>query len=164
MKHRILFFLIAAACAFGARATEAGTVQGNVQVSVTVVAVCLATTSPVNFGNVQLTGQATASGQIVVQCNGQVPFTIALNAGQHYNGSWRGVAYGTERVSYGLFAPSGLEWGDTGYEGTYTWGAPVTGTGSGSPQPFVVSGVLYPGTTLVTPGPYSDIVKVSLYF
>lgn len=164
MKEHLIVILILAASVFGTHVAEAGTVQSSVQVSATVVALCVATTSPVDFGSVTLAGNVSATGQIIVQCNGQVPFAITLSAGGNYDGSWRGVAFGSERRSYGLYAPNGSEWGDAGYAGTYTWGGPVTGTGTGSPQTFTVAGVLFGGGTLVTPGPYSDVVTVSLHF
>lgn len=164
MKSRVLAILILAACIAGVGTAEAGSLQSSVQVSATVVAACVAATSPVNFGNVQLTGDATASGQIVVLCNGQVPYDIALDAGLHYDGAWRGVMYFTERLSYGLYTPTNTEWGDAGFAGTYTWGDPVSAVGTGSPQTHVVNGILWAGDKLVTPGPYSDVVKVTLHF
>lgn len=164
MRLRHLAALVLVAVWFLAPGTQAGTLQDTLQVSATVVAACVATTSSVYFGSVQLQAQVTAMGQINVQCNGMVPYDIALNAGLHFNGSWRGLSDGTERLNYGLYTPGNVEWGDKGYEESYPWGAPVSAVGNGALQTHLVTGKLFPSGVLVKPGNYSDTVKVTLHF
>lgn len=141
-----------------------GTVQDAVQVSVNVVATCVATTTPVSFGDVQLEQKEVATGQIIVKCNGLVPFEIALDAGQSYDGTWRGISNGSRRIDYGLYSVLKKEWGDSGYDDTYPWGFPVPGVGTGNAETYTVIGVLFPGTLKVPPGIYFDTVVVTLHF
>lgn len=164
MRLRSIAVLILVGVVWFVPGSLAGTRQDTLELSVTVVSTCVATTASVNFGPVQLQTLVTATGQINVQCNGKIPYDIALNAGLHYNGSWRGVSNGTERLNYGLYAPSSAEWGDAGYEGSYAWGNPVSSVGTGALQSHVVTGRLFPSSVLVQPGYYSDTVKVTLHF
>jgi spore coat protein U-like protein len=164
MKRGKLLVLMLAAFLWSAPAMQGGTLQNSLPVSVNVVATCVATTSPVDFGNVDLQSQAMAAGQIQVKCNGQVPYDIVLDAGLHYDGYWRGIANGAQRIQYGLYDSNNKEWGDNGYENTYPWGFAVPSVGNGAWQTYSVTGKLFPGPVLVAPGLYTDTVQVTLHF
>lgn len=140
-----------------------GSSSATLQVSVTVVATCIVTASHLNFG--AYTGRDVyATGTISARCNGPVGYHIALDAGSHYDGNWRAVSNMTQRIPYGLYLPSGHEWGDEDFADTYKYGYSLAGTGTGEWQSIPVSGVLHGGVTGIPKGTYQDLVTATIYF
>lgn len=141
--------------------TYAASTPATLDITALVGAVCSVSTTPVIFNNVSPTFGATTTGGVSVTCSAGMPYTIALDAGQHFNGLWRAVSDGMNTMEYGLYDPaSAIEWGDGGV--TYSYGTTVSGTGTGTNTSYVINASLFPAT--VPEGVYSDVVKVSVNY
>ncbi|HKI98181.1 MAG TPA: spore coat U domain-containing protein [bacterium] len=140
-----------------------GSIGGQLQVTSNVIAFCYAQTSGIDFGD--YAGSKIASlGTISVRCNQGLPYDIALDAGEHYNGVWRAVGNSGYRAEYGLYDPSNdHEWGDSDYGSTYIWGPSVGGTGTGDWSDYPVRGELFAGFAGPA-GIYEDTVLVTVHF
>src|SRR6202050_1897194 len=82
------YFLAAAALVVGAFVIPgawAGTSTGSIAVSATVSTVCSLATTPLNFGEVALTGATTGAtpgtATITLTCTGGGAYSVALNTG-----------------------------------------------------------------------------------
>ncbi len=128
------------------------------QVTATVVAGCTVSANNIVFGNYNSQATAALNGNAVITlyCTDGVPFTIALDAGQHAGGasnfSARAMSDGTAGdplLGYQIYTDSGhtIVWGD----GTNT-SAPVTGTGTGPAAAVTETmyGVVPAGQTVLT--------------
>jgi spore coat protein U-like protein len=149
---------LAMACmSFGATAT------GILNVSATVVATCSVSTTAVNFGNYQ-GADLYSTGDVAVTCSQGTPYNIALDAGQNFDGS-RKIGNGVDAIPYALcqYGPCVGQWGDASYGDTYSAGYSLADTGNGASQSHTVYGWLL-GTGPVSPGNYTDVVNVTVYY
>jgi spore coat protein U-like protein len=103
------------------------------------------------------------SGGITVACPPGVPYSIALDAGQHFDGSYRNVSNGDDRVWYTIHH-SLMEWGDANHDNTYPYGTSRPGTGNGYDQFHDFSAGLHPTTTTGSDGVYTDVVGVTVHY
>lgn len=141
---------------------SAGTTNDAMQVSVQVLASCILQGANLDFG--QYVGQErTGSTQIQVKCQPDVPYHVALDRGQHYNGTYRTIANGPDQIAYTLTQPNGHEWGDSDFDASYHWAAAAPGVANGAWQALTVNGTLF-GGAIVAAGQYSDTVLITVHF
>jgi spore coat protein U-like protein len=145
---------------------QAATATATLDVSATVGVACSVSATPANFGQWQ-GALIQTTGFLTVTCPSGIPFNIALDAGQNYDGFLRIVSNGTDRLYYGFLDPSGTyEVGDSDYAGTYSLGLSFPGTGTGSPQPIDIIAILpvWVNTAFVSDGSYTDVVGVTVHY
>ncbi|MBV9883503.1 MAG: spore coat protein U domain-containing protein [Sphingomonadaceae bacterium] len=154
---------LTAAFAAPAFATDANSSLG---VNASVTANCTVSTSPVAFGNVDVTsGQAVqGTGSVSVTCTNGTAWTAAADAGAGSGAdlATRKMANGADLLNYGLFTDAARTqpWGD-GVEGAT---ALFSGTGTGTPQTDTVYGLIPAGQTGVPAGDYADTVQVTVSY
>lgn len=110
--------------------------------------------------------KGVALGSISITCSSGLQYALGIDAGQHYDGSRRGLVSGDSTVPYKLRTSSGgPEWGDVGltavssdYVETHPAQA-VQGDGTGQSQNFFVWGDA--DIAHAPAGTYSDIVNVT---
>jgi len=125
------------------------------------------TASELNFGTfTQVSGWQLADANITVLAPVGVPYNIALNAGSYYNGNYRGISSGSNRMSYSVFQPNlASEWGDSDFDNTYHFGASVAGTGDGTSQVYTAHGMLNTSQAVGLPNSqYFDTVTITVYY
>jgi spore coat protein U-like protein len=151
--------LSAALPAFAATATSTFAVNG------TVVATCSVSASALNFGATiptPVNSNIDAQSVINATCSNNVPFAIALNAGNGTGATMaaRRMSSGPNTVTYTMYTDAGRTtvWGDG------TAGSSVNAlTGTGSVQAIPVYGRIPTGQTPST-GTYNDTILVTLTF
>lgn len=150
--------LLPAGAAFAATTTANLAVSAHVPVSVS----CSVQVPDLNFGDVTA-GQPSrdTSAGLGVTCTQGQPYSIALNAGEHYDadsGS-RQMVSGDNGIAY-LLILGGVQWGDGD---SYPAGQPVSGTGTGQATSFNLTARVF--TNAQTPvGNYSDRVLVTVSY
>jgi spore coat protein U-like protein len=100
--------------------SQAATNTTTLNVGANVLDNCFVTTIPIEFGDFD--GAAiNTTGYILVFCTPDIPYNIALDAGQNYSGYWRTISDGTNMLAYGLYKSSNyIEWwGDADYANTF---------------------------------------------
>lgn len=145
-------------------AAVAATAAANLAVSAYVPdgASCSVQVPQMNFGEVTA-GQPSrdTSASLGVTCTQGQPYSIALNAGEHYDadsGS-RQMVSGADGIAY-LLLLGGVQWGDGD---SYPAGQPVSGTGTGQATSFNLTARVF--TNAQTPvGHYSDRVLVTVSY
>ena len=170
MSARTLTVGGAIALALGAvSGTQAATETADLNVSATVTATCVVSTTPVAFGAYDPLGTHAsapnhANGSVVVQCSDNTAATVTLDQGDTPDAAstdaapLRQMASGTDRLPYQLFS-----------EGTWTtvWGnTEATGvdhTSDGSQVSLTVYGEIDAGLN-VAAGDYADIVEATVTF
>ncbi|MBA3730265.1 MAG: spore coat protein U domain-containing protein [Sphingomonas sp.] len=127
-------------------------------VSAAVTDVCNVTTSPVAFGNIDVTtaGNVDATGGFSVTCTSGLAWTAAADAGNGTGASTaaRKMMSGANLLNYALYT-------DSGRTANFV---SATGTGSGSAQASTIYGRVPSGQTTVPAGSYADSVTVSLTY
>jgi spore coat protein U-like protein len=145
---------------------HAASETATLSVSATVTGTCTVTTTPVQFGEyVGDTIYVTAT--ITVTCSDGVPYNIALDAGQNYDGSsYRRITNNTDYLNYELYkgATGSLLWGDGDFDNTYSYGLSLARTGSGIAQNNNVSAYLLSTTEPFSAGTYTDVVTVTVHY
>jgi spore coat protein U-like protein len=158
-------FLVAAAAAAASPVSAAET-SSNLDVSATVTANCVVSTTAVAFGNVDVTsGQAVqATGDLNVTCTSGTAWAATASAGAGTGASLltRKMANGANLLNYRLFTDVGRTtvWGD-GVEGAT---ANISGTGSGTQQTRTIYGEVDAGQTGLPAGVYGDTVLVTVTY
>jgi spore coat protein U-like protein len=145
--------------------SQAATNTTTLNVGANVLDNCWAYTSMVDFGDFD-GGEVNTNGVIHLICTPDVPYNIALDAGQNYIGSgWRVISDGTNVLPYGLFKTSGYaeEWGDSDYDDTYAYGSSLEGVGDGSVHDISIYARLFANGG-VPSGYYSDVVNVTIHY
>ena len=134
--------MTALALSVGAFGVNAGVETAILNVSATVQGVCTVSTAGVSFDHIPGVSTTVVDGDVSVNCPAGLPYQIALDAGQNYDGTFRRVSDGTNFLPYALVHPDlSQEWGDSGLAGTYSFGFPLGDVGSGVPQPHKVVGL-----------------------
>ncbi len=138
----------------GADASTTFTLNGHVP------GTCTLSTGNMAFGT--YTGAVIdATATVTVNCTNTAPYSVALGAGSNSNGaSRRMTGPASQYLSYALYSDNSrsVAWGD----GT-TYGATVSGTGTGANQSLTVYGRVT-ASQRPTPGSYSDTVVVTLQY
>lgn len=159
---------------FAVHAVFATTVTGSLSVTATLAASCTINTSTtgtvtnavLNFGTVTSmasdidTGTSSAGGnKITVLCSNGTAWTIAMNAGNNVSGSQRRMAGGiSEYIPYNLYSDSSRS------TAININTSALSGTGTGTLQSFDIYGRIPAGSTLVSPGNYTDTVTMTLTY
>ena len=154
---RILAFTGAAAVALAAQPALAAD-TAELTVSAEVTEVCNVTTSPVAFGNVDVTtaSNVDAAGGFSVVCTSGTAWTAAADAGDGTGASTadRKMTSGANLLNYGLYT-------DVGRSTNFV---SATATGTGSAQANTIFGRVPSGQTTVPAGSYADSVTISLTY
>jgi spore coat protein U-like protein len=146
-------------------AAYAATATGTLNVSATVVPTCSISTTAVNFGNYDGNYNYTY-GDITVTCAQGAPYHIALDCGQNYRGGGeRFISSDVGILAYMLYQDKGYsaQWGDVDYNASYPYGKSLADTGNGADQAHTVYGVLLKDS-MASPGTYTDVVNVTIYY
>ncbi len=162
MKRLLSFVLIAVLAVFSSMA-YGSTVNDRLDVRTTIIPACSVSTTTVSFGVHDGSAWVYANGDVTVTCASGTTYNIALDAGLAYDGNYRRVTDGLGTgIWYGLYKGSFIEWGDSDFANTYSWGSSVADTGNGSAQPHNVQGKLWSG--FFPSGTYTDVVTVTVYY
>ena len=164
MKRTMLFLAILGMFfAYGTSAFSAE-VTSTLDVSANVPVVCSVSTTPINFDEYDYTILNSAQGSVDVTCSPTLDYQISLDQGQNWQGNFdRAMSDGNGNfLFYGIFkGPSPVEsWGD----GILPGSTPISDTGNGLLQSHIAYGFLGANQLDVPPGPYSDIVNVSVEY
>ncbi len=161
IRHpKLLRYLLIAGAAAAASNVHAGTANGNMLVSATVLDTCILVVPPtMAFGN--YSGSVIdAQSDISVTCTGTTAYDIAINAGGSADISARTMSeIGGDTLSYQLYtdAPRSTVFGDG------TTGTKATGTGDGTLQTISIYGRV-PASQYSDIGAYTDTVTVTLSY
>lgn len=137
----------------------------TLDVSATVTANCVVSTSPIAFGNVDVTTNSNtdATGSISVTCTNGTSWVASADAGSGDGADLavRKMTSGANLLSYALYTDSNRTslWGD-GVESTAT----IAANGSGVAQSRTIYGRVLSGQTGVPAGSYADTVTVTVAY
>jgi len=165
-RRRCAIAAALAATSVAAPAYAQQTATGNLSVSATVPTNCVVTTSPVAFGNVDVTLNANSdnTGGISVTCTSGTAWTATANAGASATGTLavRQMVNGANKLNYALYTDAARTtiWGD-GAGGTT---ATITGTGTGTAQASTIYARVPSGQTGLPAGSYTDTVVVTVTY
>jgi spore coat protein U-like protein len=155
--------LLATAALVGVLAQDAlaATATSNMSANATVSTVCTMNTTPLDFGEVALSGATSGTATVNVTCTGGGTYTVGLGNGLHAVAAQRNLVSGANVLPYGLFqdVAHGTVWTDTG-------AGLVAGTGSATQQSLTVYAAIPTGQTLVSGNgtAYTDTVLVTLTY
>lgn len=134
---------------------NAATSGATLDVSAVIINACTVGTSPVIFGTVVSGATVTSTGSIDVTCDFGISYDIALDGG--LNPAATRQMIGPLAVPQAYTLRDGVtDWGDGG-----TFGAVVTGTGTGALVSHTVNAGMTAGATADT---YSDTVNVTVTY
>ncbi|MDB5711256.1 MAG: spore Coat Protein domain protein [Sphingomonas bacterium] len=153
------------AATFGiASMASAAETSSTMGVSATVTSNCAVSTTPIAFGNIDVTtGTAVDNtGGISVTCTNGTAWAAAADAGLGVGGTitTRKMTSGSDLLNYGLYTDSGhtTVWGDG------TDGSTTTGTGTGTAQATTIYGRVLASQNAAPAGSYADTVAVTLTY
>ncbi len=171
---RKILIATAAFSVFTLPAVQAATATGSLSVTATLAASCTVNTSTtgtttnavLNFGtitsmaaNIDASTSSTGGSKVTVLCSNGTAWTIAMNSGNNVSGTQRRMTGGSsEYVPYNLYSDSAR----TTAIGINT--TALSGTGSGALQSYDIYGRIPAGSTLATPGTYTDTVTMTLTY
>lgn len=140
--------------------------SSSLSVSATVTESCVVSTSPVAFGNADVTSGASidGSGAISVTCTSGTAWEAAagLGAGTDATLASRKMVNGANLLNYGLYTDEARTnvWGD-GVDGAT---AIISDTGQGTAQEKTIYGRIPAGQTSLPSGSYADTVTVTVTY
>ena len=155
--------VLAAAAAMPA---QAATTSSNLDVSATVTSNCVVSTSPIDFGDVDVTNGANVDGTggISVTCTSGTAWSADADAGGGTGATLavRKMSDGTNFLNYALYTNAGRTtvWGDGAGGATAT----ISGTGNGVAQASTIYGRVPSGQTSLPAGDYLDTVTVTVTY
>jgi spore coat protein U-like protein len=163
MKKAIFVVLASLALASSASAKEK---SAAFYVYANAIPTCFISSENVYLGEYE--GQAmSAPGYVYVACTDGTAFNVAVDAGQHYYGTWRHMTQagvqGAAAIQYGLWKAGDGEWGDSDFANTYPYGTSIAGTGTGASQAVAFNANSF-ADGLIPVGTYWDIVTATVYF
>lgn len=137
----------------------------NSDVTLAIVANCVISALPLNFGTNQgvLTSAVNVNTTLAVTCSNATPYNIGLSAGSGAGSSttipyMRGTGSNTATVQFSLFQTAGASnWGNT--QGTDT----LSGVGNDQSQSLTVYGQI-PVQNTPVPEPYKATVTATVSF
>lgn len=147
-----------AACAAGAtllalQPASAATATSNLSVTATVTKNCGITTTPIAFGNVDVTSglAVDATGTLSVTCTSGTPWTLSGPGSV----ATRSMVNGARTLNYNLYSDSSRQ---------TAWADGVGGTGNGLAQTSTLYARIPANQTSVTAGSYSETVVVTVTY
>lgn len=155
-----------AAIPVGAAVYSTGTGTGPFDVTLKIIANCVISAAPLDFGQTQglLSTPLNVNTTVSVTCTNTTPYNVGLSAGNGTGSTtstryMSGVTSGnTGTVQFNLFQTAGAtNWGNT--QGTDT----VSGTGSGSAQSITVFGNV-PAQNTPAPDTYKSTITATVFF
>lgn len=150
--------------AFAAQAALAGNVNTDLIVTATVAPTCRASTTPVAFGNIDITlNQAfLATGGLSVTCTAGTAWEAGINEGQGLNATNEllNMTGAQGNMNYNLYTDAArtTKWQDPGSANV------MAGMGTGSAQLKTVYGKVATGQTTLPAGNYADTVIVTVTY
>lgn len=165
LSVRALSAPILTIAAFSAQPAFAQTAGANLGASAEVTANCAVSTTPIAFGNVDVTTGAAVlgTGGISVVCTNGTEWSASADAGTGATATLavRQMSDGAETLNYVLYTePTRTTiWGDG-----VTTTATIDGTGTGVAQESVIYGRILAAQTGVTAGSYADTVAVTVTY
>lgn len=178
MSHR--HKLISAWCAglmttpslgFGVAVAEAATATANFTVSVTVVASCTISATPLAFGSQGVfAANVDQTSTLTVTCTNTTPYSAGLDNGLNFSGGTRRMkdtGAGTTFVDYSVYTDVARTnaWTTTTLAGSCTGGANTCalGTGNGTGQTITVYGRIPPQST-PAPATFNDTLTATVTY
>ncbi len=157
-----LYYAAPAGAGTGAAALGGGGIaNGALNLRAVVVKSCSVTAGTLNFGATGFLATAlAATAQVSVTCNTKLTTKIALNNGGYGSGpTTRAMAFGANRVTYGIYrdAAHSLAWGSNTGSNTVSLTVPA-GTASATAYGLV------PVQASVPPGTYTDVVGITVTY
>lgn len=135
-------------------------------VSANVTQNCVVSTSPVLFGDVDVTSGAAqnGTGSLHVTCTNGTNWLASADAGQGPSANLQGrrMSNGNDQMAYNLYTDAALmnAWGDGVDEATSLF----SGVGTGSEQTTTIYGRIFGGQTGLPAGSYGDTVTVTVSY
>lgn len=168
MKTTKLSIIAVAALLLGSAGSAfAGSTNGTIAVSGTVVASCTVATTALAFGtdiNVLSGANLDGTATVTATCSTDAPYTIKLNAGTTSGATVTarkmvGGTGGTDTLNYALYSDSGrsANWAEDA-------AADVDDTGDGTAQAHTVYGRIPSGQNTVSIGAYTDTITATVDF
>jgi spore coat protein U-like protein len=157
---------LAVITAVSAQPALATTATSDLDVSATVTSNCTVSTTPIAFGDVDVTAgtDVDATGGISVTCTNGTAWAASADAGQGTGASLttRKMANGSDLLNYVLYTDSSRTtvWGDGAGGSTAT----ISDTGTGTAQDSTIYGRGPSGQTSVPAGSYADTVTVTVTY
>lgn len=149
-----------------AQPAQAAETASTLDVGATVTANCVVSTTPLAFGDVDVTsGQnVDGAGGISVTCTSGTGWAASADAGEGTGATLatRKMANGANLLNYALYTDGARTsvWGD-GVGGS---SSTISGTGSGSAQARTIYGRVASGQTSLPAGSYADTVAVTVTY
>jgi spore coat protein U domain-containing protein, fimbrial subunit CupE1/2/3/6 len=162
MKRFLLATTVIVAATLVAPSAWAAT-TGTIAVSATVSTVCSLGTTPLNFGEVALTGATTGAtpgtATITVTCTGGGAYSVGLDSGLNNVAAQRNLKSGSNLLAYGLFT-------DLAHGTVWPVAPGVAGIGNAAVQSLTVYGLIPAGLPIVSGSgiPYTDTVTVTVTY
>jgi len=145
---------------------SAQTAQGDLSVSASVTKNCIVSTSPMNFGSVDVTnGQSFEStAELSVRCTSGTDWAATADAGLGTGATTatRRMQNGAHLLGYTLYTDSARTnvWDDGEGEAENA----IAGVGSGSTQLTTIYGRVFGGQNGLPSGDYADTVQVTVTY
>lgn len=153
-----------AGVAIAPAAHAADPVQTTLQVNAEVTANCVASTTAVQFGTVDVTaGGKDGTGGLTVTCTSGTAWTATADAGANAAAlTDRRMINGANELVYSLYTSNARTtvWGDGVEGGSGT----ITGTGTGTADNQVIYASIPAGQTSLPAGVYADTVNVTVTY
>lgn len=162
-RSKALFALATVAVAATSTPAFAGTANGSMIVSATVLESCTVVATPMVFGSLTAVGAGNvdSTASLALVCTPNADFDIALGDGANASGSQRRLknALSAEYLNYDLYMDSNRAqpWGNTA--GTTKAGTAPLGVAN-----YTVYGRIPSGVSSVSAGAYADTVTVTVTF
>lgn len=151
------------AAAIAAQPAFAQSADSTLAVSATVTDNCTVATTPLSFGDVDVTSGADVDGAggISVTCTSGTLWVVSADAGAGTDATFasRKMANGAELLDYGLYTDDARTavWGDA-------TAATIDGTGTGAAQDTPIYGRVPLGQSALPAGTYTDTVTVTVTY
>lgn len=156
--------LVLAAAA--AQPAYAATTTSTLDVDATVTSNCVVSTTPIAFGDVDVTSGSNVDGTggVSVTCTSGTGWAASADAGAGTGATLavRKMTSGANLLDYAIYTDSARTsiWGD-GVGGTTST---ITGTGTGTAQANTIYGRVPSGQTSLPAGAYADTVTVTVTY
>lgn len=161
MSKVTLIYICVTGILFIPASALAETDSKTMTVSASISSICSVSTTPLDFGEVALTGATNGTATLSVQCTNGGTWSLGMDEGQNFVAAARFLKSGTQKLAYDLFTDParGARWTGAG-------AGLKLGTGTGALQTVTVYGQVTTGQTRIATGgvPYTDTIIVTMNF